>query len=83
VVELEIDGRREVEAVLYQVTQYMTRRSGLDGEVIPGHAGRLIVWTRGPLADADREGRPVVEEESVEMVVVDRDDQIRFDVLEV
>jgi hypothetical protein len=58
----------------------VTRGTDLDSQIVPWHLGRLIIRACGTLGDADSEGRPFVEEQRVEVVVVDGDDHVGRDV---
>src|ERR1700722_8667947 len=77
-VDLELQGRGEIESVLNQERQDMTRGRAIHRQLVPGHAWRLIVRACRTFRRADRVGWPIVEEEGVEVVVVDREDQVRL-----
>jgi hypothetical protein len=48
----------------------------VDLDVIARHLG-LVVGTKGRLGDADREGREVVQEECIEVIIGDHHDCVR------
>ena len=81
-VDLELQGGGEIESVVDQKAQDVTCGRAIHRQLVPGHAGRLIVRACRAFRRADRIGWPIVEEEGVEVVVVDREDQVRLGAFE-
>ncbi len=76
VINFEIDCGREIEARAYQARQDMFGGVRLHTNVVPGHSRGLIVRSSRRLSSADGKCWPIVKEERVKVIVVNRHDNI-------